>query len=242
VRIFAVDYLPGRERTYSPQYVLYVLNAEQHAIWITEQLSKWHRLSLEVRDRELALYETNKQLRDLSEEQLNQPEARKRLETQSAAERTNARRLSALVTSGEDLVKQAAATRHRRRPSEQMGRDAAILKDISTNRMPSVADLLKEAAQTRLWAENSPNAKGRAGRIEIRNLRRHEHRNAAAETSRAAGFRTSSRRSNRRTSTPGRPPGNKPPSNQIAFADDYAGRHRQPKPSRKRPGKPLTTR
>ena len=63
VRLFAEDYYPGRERVYSPPYQLYVLNAEQHAIWLTEQLHKWHRQSLEVRDRELQLHETNKQLR-----------------------------------------------------------------------------------------------------------------------------------------------------------------------------------
>ena len=149
VRIFAVDYLPGRERTYSPPYVFYVLNPEQHAIWITEQLSKWHRQSLEVRDKELSLYETNKQLRDLPEEDLNQPGTRQRLESQSAAERTNGRRLSALVVSGEDLVKQAS-----RNPEmgvghlEKWAEMLQILKDISANRMPSVADLLKEAAQT----------------------------------------------------------------------------------------------
>lgn len=148
VRIFAVDYRPDRERVYSPTYIFYVMTAEQHAIWITEQLSKWHRQSLEVRDRELALFETNKQMRELSEEELNQPENRKRLDTQSAAERTNGRRLSALVNSGEDLVKQAA-----RNPEmgvghlEKWAEMLQILKDISSNRMPSVADLLKDAAQ-----------------------------------------------------------------------------------------------
>src|SRR5262249_49113935 len=43
VRVFTEDYFPGRPRVYSPTYTLYVLNAEQHAIWLTEQLSKWHR-------------------------------------------------------------------------------------------------------------------------------------------------------------------------------------------------------
>lgn len=149
VRLFAIDYLPGRERVYSHPYVLYVLNAEQHMIWITEQLSKWHRQSLEVRDRELALYDTNKQLRELTDEELHQPDLRKRLENQAAAERSNGRRLAALVNNGEDLVKQAA-----RNPEigvghlEKWAEMLQILKDISHNRMPSVADLLKEAAQT----------------------------------------------------------------------------------------------
>ena len=53
VRVYAEDYFPGRGKIYSPTFTFYVLNAEQHAIWLTEQLSKWHRQSLEVRDREM---------------------------------------------------------------------------------------------------------------------------------------------------------------------------------------------
>ena len=71
------------------------LNAEQHAIWVTEQLSKWHRQSLEVRDKEMQLYETNKQLRALAAEELDRPETRRKIENQAAAERANGRRLSA---------------------------------------------------------------------------------------------------------------------------------------------------
>ena len=153
VRVYAEDYFPGRARVYSPTFTFYVLNAEQHAIWLTEQLSKWHRQSLEVRDKEMALYETNKQLRELTAEELDQPETRKRIETQSAAERTNGRRLSGLVMSGEDLVKQAT-----RNPEfgvghlEKWAEMLQILKDISGNRMPNVADLLKDASQAPKFA------------------------------------------------------------------------------------------
>ena len=149
VRMFVEDYLPGRARVYSPPYTFYVLNAEQHAIWITEQLSKWHRQSLVVRDREMQLYETNKQLRELTGEELDQPENRRRIENQAMAERSNGRQLSGLVVSGEDLVKQAM-----RNPEfgvghlEKWAEMLQILKDIAGNRMPSVADLLREAAQS----------------------------------------------------------------------------------------------
>lgn len=157
VRVFVEDYLPGRERVYSPTYTFYVLNAGQHAIWLTEQMSKWHRQSLEVRDRELQLYETNKQLRAMSPEELDQPETRRRIETQAVAERANGRRLSGLVISGEDLVQQAM-----RNPEigvghlEKWAEMLQILKDISANRMPSVADLLKQASQSPQVAANSP--------------------------------------------------------------------------------------
>ncbi|MDB5349865.1 MAG: hypothetical protein JWN86_1112 [Planctomycetota bacterium] len=157
LRIFAEDYFPGRERVYSSPYTFYVLNAEQHAIWLTEQLSKWHRQSLEVRDREKQLHETNKQLRELTSEELDRPDTRRRIETQATAERANGRRLSGLVTSGEDLVRQAM-----RNPEfgvghlEKWGEMLQILKDISANRMPSVADLLKQASQAPVMAMAAP--------------------------------------------------------------------------------------
>lgn len=158
VRMYAEDYLPGRSRTYSQPYILYVLSAEQHSIWLTEQLSKWHRQSLEVRDREMQLHHTNQELRMLADDQLDQPENRRRIETQSAAERANGRRLTSLVHGGEDLVRQAM-----RNPEfgvghlEKWAEMLQILKDISGNRMPNVADLLKQSSQSpTAMASNQP--------------------------------------------------------------------------------------
>jgi hypothetical protein len=168
LRVFVEDYLPGRERVYSPTYTLYVLSPEQHAIWLTEQLSKWHRQALEVRDREMQLHETNKQLRALSRDELDQPESRRRIDVQATAERANGRKLSGLVVSGEDLVKQAM-----RNPEfgvghlEKWAAMLQILKDISGNRMPSVADLLKQAAESPgLASANPSNNKGMAAGID----------------------------------------------------------------------------
>jgi hypothetical protein len=147
VRLFVEDYFPGRPRVYSPTYTFYVLNAEQHAIWLTEQLSKWHRQALNVRDIEMGLFETNRQLRALPPDDLDRPDTRRRIENQAAAERANGRRLSGLVTAGEDLLRQAM-----RNPEfgvghlEKWAEMLQILKDIAGNRMPSVADLLKQAA------------------------------------------------------------------------------------------------
>ena len=160
VRLFAEDYFPHRQRVYSPTYLLYVLTAEQHAIWLTEQLSKWHRQALDVRDREMQLFETNKQLRQLSADEINQPDTRRRIENEADAERANGRRLSNLVAGGEELVKQAM-----RNPEfgvghlEKWAEMLQILKDISANRMPSVADLLKQASQAPHLAMNAPKNK-----------------------------------------------------------------------------------
>ncbi len=160
VRVYVEDYFPGRERVYSSPHMLYILTAEQHAIWITEQMSKWHRESLEVRDREMQLYETNKQLRELSHEEFDQPDTRRRIENQAAAEKANGRRLTGLTAKGDDLVKQAM-----RNPEigvghlEKWAEMLQILKDISGNRMPSVADLLKQASQAPPTADAVPEKK-----------------------------------------------------------------------------------
>jgi len=166
LRIFAEDYFPGRERAYSLPYTLFILTADEHAVWITEQMNKWHRQSLEVRDRELQLHEVNKQLRELTKEELDRPENRRKLEQQANAERANGRRLTGLVQSGEELVRQAA-----RNPEfgvghlEKWAEMLQILKDISGNRMPSVADLLKEGAQAPVMASRTPLDSKAAGKI-----------------------------------------------------------------------------
>lgn len=166
VRLFVEDYLPGRERVYSPTYVLYVLNAEQHAIWLTEELSKWQRQALEVRDREIQLFDVNQQLRSLTAEELNLAANQQRIETQAAAERANGRRLNNLVLSGEELIRQAA-----RNPEfgvghlEDWAEMLRILKDISANRMPSVADLMKQASQSDVAASAGSNSAPTAGQV-----------------------------------------------------------------------------
>lgn len=159
LRIFATDYYPDRKPTYTAPYILFVLDAEQHAIWITEQLARWHRRALEVRDRELALYETNKRLRAMSPAELDRPEIRRQIERQADAERTNGRRLANLTETGKDLLRQAA-----RNPEIGVGHldkwaeMLQILGDISANRMPSVADLLKAASRAKRVAASAQRA------------------------------------------------------------------------------------
>ncbi|HEV3025134.1 MAG TPA: hypothetical protein VGX76_21835, partial [Pirellulales bacterium] len=158
LRVYVEDFLPGRERVYSPPFVLYVLSAEQHAAWLADQLNRWHHHSLEVRDRELQLYEANKELRELPADELDEPDTRKRIERQAGAERANGSRLSRLVANGEELVKQAA-----RNPQfgvghlEKWAQMLQILKDISANRMPSVADLLADASSAP-QSDNKPSS------------------------------------------------------------------------------------
>ena len=126
LRLFVEDYLPGRERVYSPTCLFYVLNAEQHAIWLTEQLSKWHRQSLEVRDRELQLFETNKALRALDPDGTRPARCP---QTHRNAIRRRARQRPPIVESRHRRRRAGPAgdaqPGDRCRPSGEVGRDAA---------------------------------------------------------------------------------------------------------------------
>ncbi|QDV24899.1 hypothetical protein [Aureliella helgolandensis] len=167
VRLWVEDYKPDHERVYSQPHLLYVLTAEQHAIWITEQLSKWHRESLDVRDKELQLHATNKRLREMSEEELQDEELRKELRRQSSLEASNGRRLAGLSKNGEDLLRQAArnpeiGVGHLDRWAEML----QVLNDIGANRMPSVSDLLqKAAAETKLARPSNKKTAPVAGQV-----------------------------------------------------------------------------
>ena len=118
-------------------------------------------------DREMQLHETNKQLRALAAEELDKPENRRKIENQAvgrASERPPAHRPGR--TRARTLVREAM-----RNPEfgvghlEKWAEMLQILKDISGNRMPTVADLLKEAAPgRRTWPQASQQpAKTRAG-------------------------------------------------------------------------------
>jgi hypothetical protein len=154
VRLFAEDYFPDRGRAYSSPFTILVLSPEQHAMWVTEQLNQWHRGALEIRDRERELFQTNNELRQLSDEELSRPETQKRIEKQALAERDNGRRLTHLAGAGEKLLREAMknpeiGVGHIESWAEMLG----ILKDIAGKRMPSVAELLKESAQGGLPGE-----------------------------------------------------------------------------------------
>ena len=222
--MFVEDYLPGRPRVYSPPYTFYVLTPEQHAIWLTEQLSRWHRQAIEVRDSEMQLHETNKQLRALAAADLDKPENRRKIENQASAERQNGRRLSALVVSGEDLVRQAM-----RNPEfgvghlEKWAEMLQILKDISGNRMPSVADLLKQAAQA-------------PSELAGEDRRRAEQRTVMAGQVRASGGRQAAEEKPRREEGPaGHPAGRR-----HGVVAELAARQaaRRTSPPRARPAPP----
>ncbi len=153
LRLFAEDYLPDRQRVHSPVYTVYVLSEDEHAIWMTRRLDEWFKQSLESYEQEQQLYLKNVELRNLPAAELDRPDTRRKIEAQAAAERAQARRLEALTQAGASLAMEAARNEnfgvdHLEKLAEMIQQ----LKDISENRMPSVADLLKKASEAEATA------------------------------------------------------------------------------------------
>ncbi len=148
LRMFAVDYLPDRERVYSPTFVLHVLSPEDHSIWLTRQLSKWFRTATEVYDKERTLHQTNANLRSLPANELDRPENRSLIKKQAAAERANGQRLGAVTRSGQGLIREAMKNdQFNPETLETWAEMLNALDDIAKERMPSITDLLTEAAE-----------------------------------------------------------------------------------------------
>ncbi|HEX4083568.1 MAG TPA: hypothetical protein VHY22_01555 [Chthoniobacteraceae bacterium] len=147
VRLWTIDYLPGRPHSHSASFTLQVLNKTDHAIWLTQQFGKWLEAAKESYEREQQLHETNKELRAMNPQELDRPENRQKVAQQAAAENAQAARLAGLTQSGRNLVEQA--TKNDEFDAKRLETWATMLKtlqDIAANRMPSVADLLKQSA------------------------------------------------------------------------------------------------
>ena len=157
VRLYAVDYYPTRERVYSPPYTMFVLSQQDHANWLTEQFRRWSRSAQQVHERENQLYEENKALRALPKEELGKKDTRDRLESQAAAESANARQLNAVSNAGKQLIKEATKNdQFNVMTIEGLAAMVKTLDELAKSRMPSVADLLKSAAEA---PSNSAEAK-----------------------------------------------------------------------------------
>ncbi|MEO2003790.1 MAG: hypothetical protein ABGY41_06795, partial [Candidatus Poribacteria bacterium] len=148
LRAFAEDYLPGRERAYSPYYVIHVLDPAAHFKWVAAQMGLWAGAAREAYDKELQLHQTNLELRDLPPEALDDPAQRAKIQQQAAEEQANAARLDSLTHLGKELLREAI--KNEEFTADQLDNWAEMLKllaEIAGERMPSVADLLAQAAE-----------------------------------------------------------------------------------------------
>jgi hypothetical protein len=148
LRAFVEDYFPNRERVRSPQIMLHVLTPAEHFKWLIGQMQLWAGAAKDVHDKELQLHQTNLELRDLSPAELDDPAQRKTLQNQAAAERANAAKLDSLVESGTELLQEAAKnSEFDAAQLESWGEMLEQLEEIAGKKMPSVANLLAQAAE-----------------------------------------------------------------------------------------------
>ncbi|MDF1824020.1 MAG: hypothetical protein P1U68_05235 [Verrucomicrobiales bacterium] len=148
IRAFAEDYLPDRERSYSPTFTVHILNPAQHAEWITREFGKWFRSAREVYEKEKQLYESNESLNQLSDGELDSPENRRKLAEQASAETANAKKLEALTRAGRSLVKQAAKNDEFNADRlESWSEKMQTLDGIAHERMPEVSDSLRQSSE-----------------------------------------------------------------------------------------------
>ncbi len=147
MRAWADDYLPDRERSRSAVFVLHVLDPQEHAMWVTRQMARWLEAAKETYEREQQLHATNQEIRNLGTAELDRPDTRRRIAAQATAETANAERLAALTQAGRKLVEHATKNQEFDAPRlESWALMLRMLEEIAQERMPSVAGLLKEAA------------------------------------------------------------------------------------------------
>lgn len=148
LRSYVEDYKSERGRIYSPAYVLHVMTPDQHAVWMMSQLRRWASLADDVYEEEMRLHDANRQIRQMDSDQLNAPETRRQIEQQADAEKANGQRLTAVTDQGDQLLKQALRNKEMMVGHlETWAGGLQRLRDIADNRMPSVADLLKQGAK-----------------------------------------------------------------------------------------------
>jgi hypothetical protein len=147
---WAEDYMPDRGRVYSPAVMLHVLTPEDHAVWMSQQLRRWASRADDVYEQEMRLHDANRELRRMDADELRTRDNQRRIQQQASSERANAQRLSAVTGQGDQLIRQAM-----RNPEMLVGHLETFaqalkqLRGIAENKMPSVADMLAEAAQAK---------------------------------------------------------------------------------------------
>jgi hypothetical protein len=147
VRFWVEDDHPEHERVYSDSFSLTVLSPEDHAVWIAGQFAKWRLAAMDVRDRELSLFQQNL---DLARTESDQRDRRWRNQVlqQARDEERNARQLRATTEEGKWLMQQAARNDQVDADDvEQLAGTVETLQELAGQKMPRVADLLNQAAE-----------------------------------------------------------------------------------------------
>lgn len=146
VRFSITDDHPEHQPVFSQPIELHVLSANDHAIWISNQLERWQQSALDLRDQELQLFQRNQTLYSVPSEKRDADWA-ERVFRQAREETINARQLRQVATEGKRLLQMAA--RNQRvdvQELETLATSVNALSNMASQQMPEVSKLLKQAA------------------------------------------------------------------------------------------------
>ncbi|MGZ8900736.1 MAG: hypothetical protein ACXW3Z_11625, partial [Limisphaerales bacterium] len=147
IRAFAIDSLPGRERSESPVYRIHVMGNAQHAEMIRQNLESLLVQLEEVTRLEEKIASDTRDMKDL--QKLDTPEAAKKISDLEQAQQQNAAQLQQLAQEGMKTLREAL-----RNPAfneetlAEWTKNLAQMQKVSQQQMKDAAQSLQKAAQS----------------------------------------------------------------------------------------------
>ena len=147
LRAYAVDYLPGRPRSYSQPITLYVMTREEHAQMLKNRFDRTLSELEDLARRERNLFEENQRLERMDAPELREESNQRRLERQQDEEGRQAETMRELAENMEELLKDSARNRTidpetLRRMSETM----ESMRQLGNQQMPGVEQKLRDSS------------------------------------------------------------------------------------------------
>lgn len=146
LRAYAIDYLPGRPRTYSQPITIYVMTREEHAQMLKNRFDRSLSELEDLARRERNLYEENQRLERLDANELREEANQRRLQKQQDEESRQSETMRELAERMEELLKDSARNQTidpdtLRRMSEAM----ESMRQLGNKDIPGVEEKLKDS-------------------------------------------------------------------------------------------------
>ncbi|HEX7862399.1 MAG TPA: hypothetical protein VF773_18825 [Verrucomicrobiae bacterium] len=152
IRAFAVDYLPGRERSESPIYRIHVMGNAQHAEMVRQNLESLLVQLEEVTRLEEKIASDTRELKDL--QKLDTPEAAKKIAELEQAQQQNAAQLQQLAQEGMKTLREALRNpAFNEQTLAEWTKNLAQMQKVSQQQMKDAAKSLQQAAQSQSPSE-----------------------------------------------------------------------------------------
>ncbi len=147
IRAFAVDYMPGRDRSESPVYRIHVVGNAQHAEMVRQNLESLLVRLEEVTRLEEKLANDTRELKEL--QKLDSPEAARKIAEMEQTQQQNAAQLQEMAAEGmKDLREALRNPAFNEEVLSEWTKNLHQMEKISQQQMKEAAKSLKSAQQT----------------------------------------------------------------------------------------------